>query len=81
MNTFKMILKYWMKSKKDFILEIIYLLMSTLFLVIVPILIGRMIGGLDPNLSVLSNASDLIITFSLILMFGFLAFILEEPRD
>ena len=78
MNTFKMILKYWMKSKKDFILEIIYLLMSTLFLVIVPILIGRMIGGLDPNLSVLSNASELIISFSLILMFGFLAFILER---
>ena len=78
MNTFKMILKYWMKSKKDFILEVIYLLMSTLFLVIVPMLIGRMIGGLDPNLSVLSNASDLIISFSLILMFGFLAFILER---
>ncbi len=78
MNTFKMILKYWMKSKRDFILEIIYLLMSTLFLVIVPILIGRMIGGLDPNLSVLSNASELIISFSLILMFGFLAFILER---
>lgn len=78
MNTFKMILKYWMKSKKDFILEIIYLLMSTMFLVIVPILIGRMIGGLDPNLSVLSNASDLIISFSLILMFGFLAFMLER---
>ncbi len=78
MNTFKMILKYWMKSKKDFILEVIYLLMSTLFLVIVPMLIGRMIGGLDPNLSVLSNAGDLIISFSLILMFGFLAFILER---
>lgn len=78
MNTFIMILKYWMKSKKDFILEIIYLLISTLFLVIVPILIGRMIGGLDPNLSVLSNASDLIISFSLILMFGFLAFMLER---
>jgi len=78
MNTFKMILKYWMKSKKDFILEIIYLLISTLFLVLVPMLIGRMIGGLDPNLSVLSNASDLIISFSLILMFGFLAFILER---
>ncbi len=78
MNTFKMILKYWMKSKKDFIVQIIYLLMSTLFLVIVPILIGRMIGGLDPNLSVLSNASELIISFSLILMFGFLAFILER---
>ncbi|GAH53785.1 unnamed protein product, partial [marine sediment metagenome] len=43
MNTFKMILKYWMKSKKDFIFEVIYLLMSTLFLVIVPMLIGRMI--------------------------------------
>ncbi len=78
MNTFKMILKYWMKSKKDFILEVIYLLMSTLFLVIVPMLIGKMIGGLDPNLSVLSNASELIISFSLILMFGFLAFILER---
>ncbi len=78
MNTFKMILKYWMKSKKDFILEVIYLLMSTLFLVIIPMLIGRMIGGLDPNLSVLSNASELIISFSLILTFGFLAFILER---
>lgn len=78
MNTFKMILKYWMKSKKDFILEVIYLLMSTLFLVIIPMLIGRMIGGLDPNLSVLSNASELIISFSLIITFGFLAFILER---
>jgi len=78
MNTFKMILKYWMKSKKDFILEVIYLLISTLFLVIVPMLIGRMIGGLDPNLSVLSNASELIISFSLIITFGFLAFILER---
>ncbi len=78
MNTFKMILKYWMKSKKDFILEVGYLLMSTLFLVIVPMLIGRMIGGLDPNLSVRSNAIELIISFSLILMFGILAFILER---
>ena len=78
MNTFKMILKYWMKSKKDFILEIIYLLISTLFLVFVPMIIGRMIGGLDPNLSVLSNASELIISFSLILLFGFLAFMLER---
>ena len=78
MNTFKMILKYWMKSKKDFVLEVIYLLMSTVFLVIIPILIGRMIGGLDPNLSVLSNARDLIITFGLILVFGFLSFILER---
>ncbi|MFX0028159.1 MAG: ABC transporter ATP-binding protein [Candidatus Hermodarchaeota archaeon] len=56
MNSFQMIIKYWLKSKKFFISQFIYLLVSTILYMIVPIYIGRMVGVLDPRLSLSSSS-------------------------
>ncbi len=78
MNSAQMILKYWLKSKKFFILEFTFLLLSTIFYIIIPIFIGRMVGVLDPNRSVIANASDLLINFFFILIFTSLRYIFNR---
>ncbi|MBA7525934.1 putative multidrug export ATP-binding/permease protein [subsurface metagenome] len=71
MNSARMIFKYWLRSKKYFILEFAYLVVSTVFYMIIPIFIGRMIGGLQSNAPVRA----FIINFSMILLFTFLRYI------
>ncbi|MFX1477767.1 MAG: ABC transporter ATP-binding protein [Promethearchaeota archaeon] len=72
MNSARMIVKYWLKSKKFFILQFIYLFLSTIFYMIVPIFIGRMVGVLDPRLSLSSSSriSRFIISFFIITIFA-----------
>lgn len=67
MNSARMILKYWLKSRKDFIFQITLLSLSTIFSTVTPIFIGRLIGGL-------TNVSTLLINFTLILIFATLAY-------
>ncbi|NHJ20676.1 MAG: ABC transporter ATP-binding protein, partial [Candidatus Lokiarchaeota archaeon] len=67
MNSAQMILKYWLKSRKDFIVQVILLSLSTIFTTITPIFIGRLIGGLI-------NISTLLINFIFILIFAILAY-------
>jgi len=67
MNSFRMIFKYWAKSRKDFIFQFIFLVLSTIFYTFTPIFIGRMIGGL-------TNATDLIMNFLLVLLFAVLVY-------
>ncbi len=69
MNSARMIFKYWLRSKKYFILEFSFLLLSTIFYIIIPIFIGRMVGALDPNRSAMANVSELLINFFYVLLF------------
>jgi len=47
MNSLRMIFKYWLKSRKFFIIEFIYLIVSTFFYMMIPVFIGRMVGALQ----------------------------------
>jgi len=67
MNSMRMIFKYWAKSRKNFIIQFIFLLISTFFYTITPIYIGRMIGAL-------TNATDLVLNFLLVLLFAVLVY-------
>ncbi|MFX1468828.1 MAG: ABC transporter ATP-binding protein [Promethearchaeota archaeon] len=66
MNSARMILKYWLRSKREFILQIIFLLISTIFITITPIFIGRMVGVLDPNLPSFNFMAFLIYFFTIL---------------
>lgn len=77
MNSARMIFKYWLKSRRSFILQITYLLLSTIFATIIPIFIGRMVGLLDPNLSSF-NFTLFIIYFILIGILGLLTYIFNR---
>ena len=67
MNSIQMIFKYWAKSKKDFISQFIYLILSTIFYTLSPIFIGRMIGALV-------NVNELLVNFLFVLSFAFLVY-------
>ena len=76
MNSFQMIFKYWLKSKKFFIVQVIFLTFSTIFSLIVPIFIGLMVGGLEDGSTTPETKSlNLIYYLLLILGFAFLAFL------
>jgi len=71
MNSFQMIFKYWAKSKKDFIFQFTFLILSTIFYTFTPIFIGRMIGSLV-------NAIELLLNFILVLNFAILIYIFNR---
>ncbi|MFX1593628.1 MAG: ABC transporter ATP-binding protein [Promethearchaeota archaeon] len=73
MNSARMIFKYWLKSKRAFILQIVFLSLSTIFATFIPIFIGRMVGLLDPNLPSFNNILFLIY-FCIILILGLLTY-------
>ncbi|UCC20720.1 MAG: ABC transporter ATP-binding protein [Promethearchaeota archaeon] len=74
MNSARMILKYWLKSKREFILQFIFLLISTIFFTITPIVIGRMVGVLDPNLLLNFNIIIFFFYFFMVLLFASLTY-------
>ena len=77
MGSFRMIVSYWLRSKRDFAFQFTWLVISTIFYVITPIFIGRMVGSLNPNLPVVS-VIELLIYFGLILFFAFLRYVLNR---
>jgi ABC-type multidrug transport system fused ATPase/permease subunit len=44
-----MIFKYWTKSKKDFLIALLFQILTTFFALIIPLFIGQLVGSLDPN--------------------------------
>ena len=78
MGSFGMIMSYWLRSRKDFMLQFSWMLISTIFYVITPIFIGRMVGSLNPNRTVAANAIELLIYFLLILFFALLRYVLNR---
>lgn len=69
MNSMQMVIKYWMKSKKNFISSVVFQLLSTLFSLVSPIFLGRLVGVVLSR-----NYSDLWWNFVLIIVFAILAY-------
>jgi len=67
MNSLRMIFKYWLKSRNDFIIQFALLTLSTVFSTTTPIFIGRLVGGL-------TDTTNLIVNFLLITIFAALAY-------
>ncbi|MFX0047758.1 MAG: ABC transporter ATP-binding protein [Candidatus Hermodarchaeota archaeon] len=67
MNSARMIFKYWSKSKKDFIVQIIFLSLSTVFSTMLPIFIGRIAAAI-------TNANTLLVNFFIILFLAILVY-------
>jgi len=67
MNSMRMIFKYWAKSRKNFIIQFIFVLLSTIFYALSPIFIGRMIGALV-------NANELLVNFLIVVVLAFLVY-------
>ncbi len=68
MNSMRMIFKYWAKSRKDFIIQFIFLVLSTIFYTFTPIFIGRMIGA------EVGTIDNLLVNFLLIIVSAFLVY-------
>jgi ATP-binding cassette subfamily B protein len=75
MNSLQMIVHYWMKSKRNFWVSLIFQLLSTLFALLTPIFIGRLVSSIDPNTPALATAKNLWLNFILVIIFGFFAFL------
>ena len=73
MNSARMIFKYWLRSRKFFFLEVFYELISTVFYILTPIFIGRMVGGLILNVP--NKGFLLLINFGFVLVFSSLRYI------
>lgn len=71
MNSMRMIFKYWLRSRKFFILEFTYLVVSTVFYMMTPIFIGRMVGGFQSSAPVRA----FLINFSMVLLFASLHYV------
>jgi ATP-binding cassette subfamily B protein len=71
MNSLSMIIHYWLKSKKFFVLEFIYLLISTIFYMMIPVFTGRIVGGLQSS----EPIRMLLFNFGMVLIFGTLRYI------
>lgn len=67
MNSARMIIKYWAKSKKHFIWQLILSVLSTASYVVVPIFIGRMVGAL-------SSVPNLLFNFLMVSIFALLVY-------
>ena len=68
-----MIFKYWLKSKKEFWTSAGYQILATVFALMTPIFIGRIVGGLVAPISL--TGFSLWFYFILVLLFGVLSFL------
>ncbi|MFX0024366.1 MAG: ABC transporter ATP-binding protein [Candidatus Hermodarchaeota archaeon] len=77
MNSARMIFKYWLKSKRAFTLQVIFLSLAILFATFIPIFIGRLVGLLDPNLSSFNLILFIIYFFSIVIL-GLLTYVFNR---
>ncbi|TFF86573.1 MAG: ABC transporter ATP-binding protein [Promethearchaeota archaeon] len=73
-----MIVKYWLKTKKEFLVSLVLTIISTVFTLIIPIFMGRIVGGLSPNSATLFSEIDLWINFTIIVILAIIAFIITR---
>jgi ATP-binding cassette subfamily B protein len=78
MTSARMIIKYWLRSKRFFILEFAFLLLSTTCYTITPVFIGRMVGVLDPNLPVSVNITAILFNFLMVILLASLRYIFNR---
>jgi ATP-binding cassette subfamily B multidrug efflux pump len=75
MNSFLMILKYWLRSKKAFFIQFSLLAISTVFSTMIPIYLGRIVGSLDPNLIRKTGFTQLTLNFIILAVLATLTYI------
>lgn len=78
MNSLTMIIKYWMKSKKDFVISFVFQFISTIFTILIPIYIGNLVGSIDLTLSYEENVLNMLFLFLMIVIFSILAFLFSR---
>jgi ATP-binding cassette subfamily B protein len=81
MNSMRMIIKYWAKTKKEFLTAFGLLIVSTMFTMMIPIFTGRLVGGLSPNSTTPYTEFDLWINFILIIVFAIIAFSISRTAN
>ena len=74
MNSMRMIIKYWAKTKKEFFIALGLLVVSMMFTMMIPLFTGRLVGGLSPNSTTPYTEADLWVNFILIIAFASIAF-------
>ena len=75
MNSVRMIFKYWTKSKKNFLIALLFQILTTFFALITPLFIGQLVGSLDPNSKTPATILSLWTYFFLIIIFALLTFL------
>lgn len=75
MNTLQMIFKYWMKSRKNFIISLIWQIIFTIISSIIPIYMGKLVGSFDPSLPEPPTPSFIWINFAIIMFLAFLGYL------
>jgi ABC-type multidrug transport system fused ATPase/permease subunit len=74
MNSLRMIVKYWLKSKGIFAKAFVLQIISTIFQLIIPIFIGQIVGRLDPSSPNPINMLELFFNYIMIILLGLGAF-------
>jgi ABC-type multidrug transport system fused ATPase/permease subunit len=74
MNSIRMIVKYWLKSKGIFAKAFVLQIISTIFQLIIPIFIGQIVGRLDPSSPNPINMLELFFNYIMIILLGLGAF-------
>ncbi len=70
-----MIFKYWTKSKKNFLIALLFQILTTFFALITPFFLGQLVGSLDPNSKTPATTLSLWTYFFLIIIFALLTFV------
>ncbi|GAF71637.1 unnamed protein product, partial [marine sediment metagenome] len=79
MGSFGMIMSYWLRSKKDFIWQFTWMLVSTIFYVIIPVFIGTMVGSLLDSVRPLeTRVIEMLTYFAAILFFAVLRYVINR---
>lgn len=81
MNSMRMIIKYWAKTKKEFFVALGLLVVSMMFTMMIPLFTGRLVGGLSPNSTTPYTDADLWINFILIIVFASIAFAISRTAN
>lgn len=75
MNSIQMIIKYMLKSRKNLAFTLIYNLLGTIFILLIPVIIGIIVAGLDPSVGTSHSSFDLWMYFLIILAFAVIRYI------
>lgn len=72
MNSIQIIFKYWLKTKREFIISFLYQILSTIFTVLIPIFTGKIVGSLFLDNPVVS---DLWLFFTVVTVLSLLGYV------
>ncbi len=80
MVSLSMIVRYWIRNRRDFIKYVSLQIVSTVLTLFIPIFLGRLIGQLDPNLPAgqRATAETILMNLTLVVILGTLSFLISR---